>query len=110
MSDQKSMFHQVNGIVVSVPYVRGSATSEAAAKSLTPETLNRMQRAVYDAIRAAGSRGLTDEEGITVTEMNPSSFRPRRIELARAGLIEKNGTRPTRSGRGADVYITAKEK
>jgi hypothetical protein len=38
------MFHQVNGIVVAVPYVRGSATSEAAAKSLTPATLNRMQR------------------------------------------------------------------
>jgi hypothetical protein len=44
MTDQSPLFIVANGSIVAVPYVRGSATSEAAAKSLTPATLNRMQR------------------------------------------------------------------
>lgn len=49
--------------------------------------------------------GLTDEELQTMLRLNPSTERPRRVELVEGGWIEDSGTRrPTRSGRSAVVW------
>lgn len=89
------------------PAVPASPTSLAAAASLGPATLNAMQRRVYQFIRDQGDRGATDEECQRGMGMNPSSQRPRRVELADAGLIVKAGVRKTSSGRNADVWRVA---
>lgn len=86
------------------PSVNGSITSAAAADSLSGKTLNALQRRVYEFI---AWRPSTDEEIAAELEMNPSTVRPRRIELARRGLIVEDGTRRTASGRMATVWRKA---
>ena len=89
------------------PSVNGSATSAAAADSLDGKTLNRLHRQVLEFI-AARPDGATDEEIIAGTGLNPSTARPRRIELARRGLVVEAGTRRATSGRAATVWqVTA---
>jgi hypothetical protein len=85
------------------PSVNGSITSAKAADSLGPATLNAMQRKVL-ALLEATPGGLTDEEMQRLLGMNPSTQRPRRIELARRGLVVEAGTRRTASGRMATVW------
>jgi transcription initiation factor IIE alpha subunit len=85
------------------PSVNGSITSAKAADSLGPATLNAMQRRVLALLQATPG-GLTDEEMQTRLGMNPSTQRPRRIELARRGLVVEAGTRRTASGRMATVW------
>jgi hypothetical protein len=52
--------------------------------------------------------GATDEEIQFVVGMNPSTQRPRRIELVRMGLVRDSGTtRLTRAGRKATVWVIA---
>lgn len=84
------------------PSVNGSITSAAAADALDATTLNAMQRRVLAYLEQHGPA--TDEEIATGLGMNPSTERPRRIELARAGLIAEAGTRRTISGRNATVW------
>jgi hypothetical protein len=81
----------------------GTITSAAAADSLSPATLNAMQRRVLELL-AAWPQGLTDEEMQHKLGMNPNTQRPRRGELARAGLVVECGTRRTTSGRMAAVW------
>jgi len=88
------------------PSVNGSITSAKAADSLGPATLNAMQRRVLELL-AATPDGLTDEEQQRLLGMNPSTQRPRRIELARRGLVVEAGTRRTASGRMAVVWHVA---
>ena len=88
------------------PAVNGSITSAQAADSLGPTTLNAMQRRVL-AVLEANPQGLTDEEMQTRLGMNPSTQRPRRIELARRGLVVTCGVRKTASNRNADVWRVA---
>jgi transcription initiation factor IIE alpha subunit len=85
------------------PSVRGSITSAAAADSLTPKVLNAMQRKVLELL-AETPDGLTDEEMQRRLQMNPSTQRPRRIELAKLGMVVEAGTRKTASGRKASVW------
>ncbi len=85
------------------PSVNGSITSAKAADSLGPATLNAMQRRVLELLTATPD-GLTDEEQQRLLGMNPSTQRPRRIELARRGLVVEAGTRRTASGRMAVVW------
>ena len=89
------------------PAVRGSVTSAQAADSLGPATLNALQRRVLELL-AANPQGLTDEEMQRRLGMNPSTQRPRRIELARRGLVVTCGVRKTSSGRNADVWRVSK--
>lgn len=87
------------------PAQRDSATSRAAARQIAHE-LPRLQKLVYDAIRAAGERGLTDEQGIMYTSLSPSTYRPRRIELVTKGsVIDSGKTQLTRSKRKATVWV-----
>jgi transcription initiation factor IIE alpha subunit len=88
------------------PSVNGSVTSAQAADSLGPATLNAMQRRVLELL-AATPGGLTDEEMQHKLGMNPSTQRPRRIELARRGLVVEAGTRKTASGRMAVAWRIA---
>lgn len=86
------------------PSVNGSITSAMAADSLGPATLNAMQRRVLEYLAERGEHGATDEEMQRGLAMNPSTQRPRRVELARKGLVVEDGTRRTTSGRMASVW------
>jgi len=81
------------------------ATSRVAAFSVAGIT-GAQRRQVYAAIQCAPS-GLTDEEGIAMTGLSPSSYRPRRVELDRGGFVVQAGTRRTASGRSAIVWAAA---
>src|SRR5262245_4791484 len=86
------------------PAQRHSATSRAAAAAIVG-SLSRLRRLVLDALAAAGLAGLTDEEGIDRTGLSPSTYRPRRVELWRSGLVVDSGrTRRTASGRNAVIW------
>jgi hypothetical protein len=84
------------------PAQQHSRTSMAAADSLDENTLNRLQRQVL-AVIAAASAGLTDEEIQLHTGMNPSTERPRRIELERRGFITQAG--PGRRAAGGVLWF-----
>lgn len=88
------------------PSQRHSETSVAAAAEIKP-TAARLREAVCEAIRAAGADGLTDEEMLSATGLQPSTGRPRRVELVQAGrVIDSGRTRRTKSGRSAVVWVT----
>lgn len=83
-----------------------SPTSLQAAKQIYTrgETL-RFQ--VLEYILECGTDGATDEEIQRALEMNPSTQRPRRIELVEAGLVvDSTRTRLTISGRSAVVWLS----
>lgn len=88
------------------PYQKHSETSRAAAASWAADDLNRLQADVFTFIRDRGALGATDEEIIDGLGLNPSTARPRRIELHRLRLIESTGKRPTTTGRLAIVWRT----
>jgi predicted ArsR family transcriptional regulator len=85
-----------------LPAQRHSETSRAAAASLGADALNAMQRRVLEYLETHGPS--TDEEIATGLDMNPSTERPRRIELQKRGLVVEAGTRKTVSGRKAVVW------
>lgn len=86
------------------PYQRHSKTSVDAANAIGPR-LGQLQSEVLNFIRQAGVHGATDEEIQEGLTLNPSTQRPRRIELMYLGLIYNSSiTRRTRSGRNATVW------
>lgn len=86
------------------PAVRHSRVSREAAARIAPR-VSALQLVVLAHMVGTGRHGATDEESQLALKMNPSTQRPRRIELGRAGLIVDAGeTRPTKSGRAARVY------
>jgi len=84
------------------PHQRHSETSKAAAVEVTPR-LGILQIAVLKFI-ASHPDGLTDEQIAEGLGMNPSTARPRRIELQAQGKIVESGKRETRAGRMAVVW------
>ena len=79
--------------------------SHDAAKAIGPG-LNALQAKVLGFIQSTATFGATDEECQRALEMNPSTQRPRRIELAKRGLIVKRTRgRVTAAGRKAAVWI-----
>jgi hypothetical protein len=87
------------------PAQQHSRTSMQAADSLNVKALNALQRKVLAWLVENGPA--TDEEMQEGLNMNPSTQRPRRIELARRGLLVTCGIRKTASGRNADVWRVA---
>jgi hypothetical protein len=88
------------------PAQRHSATSRDAAERIAPRA-GTLRQAVLGALLAAPA-GMTDEELQDALSMPPSTQRPRRIELTRAGLVRDSGrTRATKSGRRAVVWVAA---
>lgn len=80
------------------------ATAHAAAASVAPA-----RRELHARLLAALTNGgLTDEEMQDRTGMNPSTQRPRRVELVDSGQVRDSGRRRAcRSGRLAVVWEAA---
>lgn len=86
-------------------YQSHSQTSREAAHQIeaSAETL---RGAIYRYIISCGSHGATDDEIQRRLSMNPSTQRPRRVELAEKNLIERSeSTRRTATGRRAAVWV-----
>lgn len=86
-----------------VPFVAGSPTSHAAAAEIRDQR-NPLRQRVLVCIAENGP--VTDEEIADLCQMNPSTARPRRIELYRDQKIRQDGTRLTKSGRKAAAWVT----
>lgn len=93
------------GIDPAPPYVKNSDTSKAAAKAMLGKT-GSVRRRIYLRIKLAGAYGCTDEQIQVAEGIDPSTERPRRVELVQAGLIRDSGRRrDLKSGRTAVVWI-----
>lgn len=86
-------------------FQRHSDTSREAAIEVYWD-VSRLQQAVLDCLRGWGDIGGTDEEIQTFLAMNPSTQRPRRIELVRKGLVVDSGMRrKTKAKKPATVWV-----
>jgi hypothetical protein len=84
-------------------------TSHYAADRIRPRTGTQRAR-VLEFIQQADEFGATDEEIQDGLGLNPSSQRPRRQELQKAGwIVDSGGRRKTRSGASAIVWTVAPE-
>lgn len=82
-------------------------TSEEAAEAIKRKRLAQWRR-IHERLILAGWGGLTDQEIQRATGLDPSTERPRRIELVNAGLVYDSGRkRRTLSGRRAIVWVSA---
>lgn len=91
----------------SAPHVRGSATSKAAARALTPRKLSEKREAVLGYVMRVADRSepgptstaywLTDNElvqhMVEAFEWSANTPRARRIELVEDGFLEDSGER-----------------
>ena len=82
-------------------FIHHSQTSLDAAIEIQPKA-GTLRAKVLKCIQAHD--GITDERIALELELNPSTARPRRVELAEQGLIESCGTAPTASGRKAVLW------
>lgn len=82
-----------------------AAETQRIAAVLAYPGSGTQRRRVLEAIARAGERGLTDEELQDALGMNPSTERPRRVELVEGEwIIDSGRRRRTRSGRLAVVW------
>lgn len=87
------------------PAQRDSVTSQQAAAQIEPSA-GTLRAHVLAYVRTCGEIGATDEEMQIALEMNPSTQRPRRVELEKLNLIRRIAfTRPTKSGRSATIFV-----
>ncbi len=106
---QLDMFEKVlKNYPETAPYVPGSETSKAAAERIEPQ-LGKLQKCVLHYLQGVGPA--TDEQMQITLMMNPSTQRPRRIELVNKGLVRAlkiplggKVKRMTRSGGWAQVW------
>lgn len=92
---------------VTPPFVHHSETSLKAAVAVKPAS-RALREIVYTTIKDSTS-GMTDEEIANTTGLNPSTARPRRVELHNAGRIKSVGTRKTASNRNAAVWVVTED-
>ena len=86
-------------------YQSHSQTSRQSAQSIE-STAQTLRAKVYGFIKDSGPYGATDEELQMVLDMNPSTQRPRRVELVEKGLVKDSGKkRKTKSNRLAVVWV-----
>ena len=86
------------------PFQRHSAPSFLAAEAVRP-TRATGQALVLKLLRLHKG-GLSDEQMQESLAMNPSTQRPRRIELVEQGLVRDSNIRAkTRSGRFATLWV-----
>ena len=84
-----------------------SPTSREAAKRIAPSTAT-LRDQVLAFLQDRAEEGATDEEIQVGLNLNPSTERPRRIELVEAGFVSDSGTtRPTVAGRKAVVWMVS---
>ena len=104
---QRSMDFELDGLVdrANPPFQGHSVTSRQAAESIAKPS-RTLKAKVHFFISIRGRDGCTDEEIQTALGMNPSTQRPRRVELVRDGVVKDSGKqRKTRSGRNAVVWV-----
>lgn len=82
-----------------------SRTSAEAAAKLPRWRLAGRRLEVLLWISGRGELGATDEEGQAATGLDGNSWRPRRGELSRCGLLDKRGERMVASGNAAEVWV-----
>lgn len=87
------------------PAQRHSPTSVAAAEAIAPDQ-NTVRERVYRCILTDGP--ITDEGIANKLSMNPSTARPRRVELVDAGRVVAAGKSHTASGRSAVAWKVAR--
>lgn len=88
-----------------LPYQQHSETSFIAAKTFEPKAPTARGR-VLEYIKHSGDQGATDEEIQVALQMNPSTQRPRRIELVESEAVRDSGIRrETSGGRMAVVWV-----
>ena len=90
---------------------RGSTdTSQAAADAMDAGGVGSLRRAVYDAIRYAGTLGLTTREASDVVCWKYEGVQPRTSELRDNGYIRDSGLRRKAEGRrvAETVWVVAK--
>jgi protein tyrosine/serine phosphatase len=91
-----------------LPFQAQSETSRGAAERMRPTAST--DRAAVLALLTRKLSGMTDEEIQRALKLNPSTERPRRIELVQAGKVRDSGrTRKTKSGRAATVWEAVSE-
>jgi predicted ArsR family transcriptional regulator len=83
-----------------VPYVQRNMNSLDAAVSMVGKTATLRERV----LQAIKERPSTDEELSIRLNLAPNTCRPRRVELARDGLIVTVANAKTASGRNASVW------
>ena len=87
------------------PHQAESDTSAAAAFNIL-DSVNGMQKKVYDFISFCGKKGSTDAEIQECLDMTPSTQVPRRRELVLKGLVIDSGKRRKNpSGCNAVVWV-----
>lgn len=94
-----------------LPFQSHSKTSKEAAVAIEGSA-GTLRHQVWGFLVGRGDAGATDEEIQNMLELNPSTQRPRRIELVNGGLVRDSGrTRLTQSRRKATVWeIVAKQE
>ena len=86
-----------------IPYQGHSTTSERAAQEIAG-SVDSLRRRVLEFLQLNGPS--SDDEIQEALAMNPSTERPRRIELVKLGLVRDSGlTGKTRSGRACTLWI-----
>lgn len=84
-------------------------TQRKSAYEVMPAT-GTWRRRVLRAVWQAGEDGATDDELQVLLDLNPSTERPRRVELCDGGWIEDSTRRrKTRSGCSAVVWTLTEE-
>ena len=87
-----------------IPYVKGSATSKAAAQSMQPHAGSIRSRILAE-IKKSGAHGLTCDEVEVLMDLKHQTASARVRELREKGKISTTSKRPTRSGRQAQVWV-----
>jgi len=99
MSDQLSIFDAPE----TLPYQAHSETSRTAAEGMRSTAVT--DRELVLRLLKGKLGGMTDEEIQRKLKLNPSTERPRRIELVQAGKVRDSGRRRnTASGRPAAIW------
>lgn len=87
------------------PAVRGSATSQAAARAIR-DAVPSIETRIVRYVATQGMRGATDAEIQSALGLDGNTERPARIRLTKDRMIQDSGqTRPTPSGRLAVVWV-----
>lgn len=85
-------------------------TSLAAARSIAGHSAHQRAQ-VLGLIMSAGPAGMTREEIEERSTLSGNAVRPRCVELIASGLVRAtDATRPTKSGRQAEVLVAVEVK
>lgn len=120
MTEDQTLFHgleqkQVGGMSAAAaalchlplraPVRRDARETSREAARAVEGTASHVRTALLRAFIQAGQEGLTDDEGQSSTGINGNTYRPRRVELERLGLVTATALRRrTQTGRSAAVF------